>query len=360
MVSYIALVSSDAKIVYGFRTIFAPVCKVRVFTDYIVLQKALAERAFDFVFIDFCMAQSLSDVLADVLFSHPVSRCFFISALAHPAMLKGRVVLRFPQDMLLFLKTDAAHDDGLTDEQNAILSQIVGISPTVKTLKKQILTAARTDIPVLITGETGVGKGLVAKTIHLLSARGNREWVPVNVTENPDGLEASALFGTVRGAFTDAQNRAGYFERAQNSTLFLDEIGELKRDVQAKLLYAVEEGTFRSVGSDVERHTNARLVFATNADLKKRMVQGLFREDLYYRISRLRIAIPPLRERTEDVIPLAKTFAARLGKTLSDSAQTLLTTFTWNGNVRQLANCIERASASCASDCITMEYLSQD
>ena len=360
MISHVALVSTDADIVCGFRTIFSSVCRLRVFADYVALQSALCERSFDFVFIDVAFARSPRGSFSAALFANPSFRCFYLSALPNPAAYNEHAVLRFPQDMAFLLAGDAERGRTFSAEQEAVLSRLVGESAAMQSLKKHIVMAAQSDIPVLITGETGVGKGLVAQTIHRLSSRGSRDFVSVNVTENPDGLEAASLFGTVRGAFTDAQNRTGYFERAQNTTLFLDEIGELKRDVQAKLLYAVENGRFRSVGAEQEKCTNARLLFATNADLQKRMARGEFREDLYYRISRLRIHIPPLRERKEDIVPLARCFAARAHKRLSYLAEELLTTFPWKGNVRQLSHCIERAGIVCGGDTIDVAHITVD
>lgn len=358
MISHVALVSTDTGIVCGFRTMFASVCRLRVFADYAALRSVLCERSFDFVFIDVACAPPLS--FSDGLFADPSFQCFYISAVPNPAAQDDHVVLRFPQDMAILFADDAERARVLSAEQETVLSRLVGESAAMQSLKKRIVVAAQSDVPVLITGETGVGKGLVAQTMHRLSPRGARDFVSVNVTESPDGLEAASLFGTVRGAFTDAQNRTGYFERAQDTTLFLDEIGEIKRDVQAKLLYAVENGTFRSVGSERETCTNARLMFATNADLQKRMARGEFREDLYYRISRLRIHVLPLRERREDIVPLARCFAARAHKRLSCLAETLLTTFPWNGNVRQLSHCIERAGIVCGGDTIDVAHITVD
>ncbi len=360
MVTQVALVSTDADIVCGFRTIFSPVCRLCICADYVALQSMLCERSFDFVFIDVAFARSPCGSFSDVLFDDPSFQCFYISASPHPAARADHAVLRFPQDITFLLVDDAERGRTFSAEQEAILSRIVGESAAMQLLKKQIVVAAQSDVPVLITGETGVGKGLVAQTMHRLSSRGSHDFVSVNVAENPDGLEAASLFGTVRGAFTDAQNRTGYFGRAQDTTLFLDEIGELKRDVQAKLLYAVENGRFRSVGSERETCTNARLMFATNVDLQRRMSRGEFREDLYYRISRLRIHIPPLRERQEDIVPLARSFAARSRKRLSYLAEELLTTFPWKGNVRQLLHCIERAGVVCGGDMIDAAHIMVD
>lgn len=360
MIIHVALISTDADIVCGFRTIFASVCRLRICADYGALQSMLCEQPFDFVFVDAALAHSPRGSFFPALFANPSFRCFYISAVPDLVAYDKRIVLRFPQDMAFLLAKDAECARAFSAEQEAVLARIVGESAAMQSLKKHIVLAAQSDVPVLITGETGVGKGLVAQTMHRLSSRGSHDFVSVNVTENPDGLEAASLFGTVRGAFTDAQNRAGYFERAQNTTLFLDEIGDLKHDVQAKLLYAVENGRFRSVGAEQERRTNARLMFATNADLQQRMARGAFREDLYYRISRLRIHIPPLRERKEDIVPLARCFAARAHKRLSYLAEEVLTTFSWKGNVRQLSHCIERAGIVCGGDTIDVSHIMVD
>ena len=356
MVKRVYLFSHDADLACHFRQLFSSRCTVKLITDVIALKTVLPLPQTDIMLIDF---QSLKNQNVTILLQG-MPRCFCLTKQSSFSG-DGNVLsaVHFPEDIPLLLQKPVTAP-AIPAENRSALDRLGGESSALAAIKEKIVLAAQTDIPVLITGETGTGKGLVAETIHRLSARGNREWVSVNVAAHTDGLEAAALFGTVRGAFTDAQNRAGFFAQAQDTTLFLDEIGELKRDVQTKLLYAVENGRFRSVGAEKETHTNARIICATNADLKKKMALDEFREDLYYRISRLRISIPPLRERTEDIIPLARAFAAQRGKTLSYAAQQLLVTFRWKGNVRQLAHCIERACLTCGGDIIDAPHIAVD
>ena len=230
---------------------------------------------------------------------------------------------------------------------------IVGDSPAIRELTSLIQQVADNDATVLITGESGTGKELVARAIHAQSPRKDAPFVAVNCAAMPASLLESELFGHVRGAFTDAKrSRPGLILQAANGTLFLDEIGEMPLEMQAKLLRVLQERTVRPVGGDQEVPFEARLVTATNRDLEVEVEEKRFREDLFYRINVVHIAVPPLRARQGDVLALAQYFlrkiAERTGKSVEglmpEAAQRLLD-YDWPGNVRELENCMERAVA---------------
>lgn len=205
---------------------------------------------------------------------------------------------------------------------------------------------------VLITGESGTGKELIARAIHNQSARSDRPFVTVNSANLPTELLESELFGHIRGAFTGAlAAKKGYFEVADGGSIFLDEMGTISMETQAKLLRVIQERVFTPLGDTSERQVDVRIVAATNTDLKQAVEEGLFREDLYYRLNVIAINLPPLRERKEDILPLAKHFiakyAAENARQLSDELDpevlSLLEAYHWPGNVRELENLIERA-----------------
>jgi two-component system response regulator AtoC len=204
---------------------------------------------------------------------------------------------------------------------------------------------------VLITGESGTGKELIARLIHDASPRAERPFVPINCGAIPENLLESELFGHVKGAFTGAHvDRGGLFEEADGGTLFLDEIGELPSQLQVKLLRALQEGEIRRVGDSTSRKVDVRLVCATARDLEQEVRDNTFRSDLYYRVNVVRIHLPPLRQRTEDIPPLTRHFIERFAKQLGinvngfePSAMKALLAHPWYGNVRQLENVVERA-----------------
>jgi len=218
---------------------------------------------------------------------------------------------------------------------------------------------------VLITGESGTGKELIARLIHASSPRASRPFVPINCGAIPENLLESELFGHVKGAFTGAHaDRAGLFEEADGGTLFLDEIGELPSQLQVKLLRALQEGEIRRVGDSSSRKVDVRIITATARDLEQEVRAGGFRSDLYYRINVVRIHLPPLRQRTEDIPPLTRYFLERFSGQLGISvtgfepaAMKLLLSFPWYGNVRQLENVVERAMVLAESPTIKPEDL---
>lgn len=228
--------------------------------------------------------------------------------------------------------------------------RIVGQSPAIQQAFRQIALVAASDLSVLITGETGTGKELVAAAIHRHSRRATFPYFPIApVALNPELIE-SELFGHVKGAFTGAAaDRAGLFERAEGGTVLLDEIGDLPTGVQVKLLRVLEQGDYSRVGEVTPRKCDVRILAATNCDLQAAVQRGSFREDLYYRLNGLHIHLPPLRKRTEDIGPLAKYFLNRLEyanveSAISDPLLEELQRRDWLGNIRELRNAIEHAA----------------
>ncbi len=215
-------------------------------------------------------------------------------------------------------------------------------------LLETALKVAGSEATVLVTGESGTGKEVLARLVHQHSPRRDGPMVAVNCTAIPDNLIESELFGHVKGAFTGAiANRKGRFQAAAQGTLFLDEIGELKMDMQAKLLRAIQEREVEPVGSDRTEKVDVRIIAATNKDLHEEVARGTFREDLYYRLSVIPLHIPPLRERPEDIPALANHFLEKLGAPpgvrFSDKTIKLLAQYEWPGNIRELQNSVERS-----------------
>ena len=245
-------------------------------------------------------------------------------------------------------------------EERQHLGRMVGRSDVMRTVFRTVERIAKAEATVLVTGESGTGKELVARAIHDLSPRAEGPFIAVNCGAIPSELIESELFGHERGAFTGAtERRVGRFEAANGGTLFLDEIGELDQAAQVKLLRVLQERTFERVGSSQSITVDVRIVTATNRDLQEEIKNGNFREDLYYRVAVVPVALPALRERREDVRLLAQTFLARLGpdKTLSPAAIGSLENYTWPGNVRELENAIEYSIALCESDTIGQDDL---
>jgi anaerobic nitric oxide reductase transcription regulator len=236
-------------------------------------------------------------------------------------------------------------------QRSATGTQIIGRSPASQRLLREIATVARTDLPVLILGETGVGKELVAQEIHAQSVRSEEALIQVNCAALPESIAESELFGHAAGSFTGAtRDRQGKFEIANEATLFLDEIGELPLTIQPKLLRALQQGEVQRVGEDRLHRVDVRLIAATNRDLAREVEAGRFRADLYHRLAAYPIHVPPLRERQEDIPLLAAHFLdqarRRLGLgsiRLSPEARARLVSFPWPGNVRELENVLNRA-----------------
>ena len=242
---------------------------------------------------------------------------------------------------------------------------IVGNAPALIAAVSRAIQVAPIDLSVLITGESGTGKEFFPQIIHAFSARKHSKYIAVNCGAIPEGTIDSELFGHEKGAFTGAvATRKGYFEEADGGTIFLDEVAELPLTTQARLLRVLESGEFIKVGSSTVQKTNIRVVAATNVDMIKAIEEGRFREDLYYRLSTVNISIPPLRDRGNDIVLLARKFAADFAEryrmpqiTFDESARSQLLRYRWPGNVRQLKNVTEQAALFCAGDTVTATML---
>jgi transcriptional regulator with PAS, ATPase and Fis domain len=244
---------------------------------------------------------------------------------------------------------------------------VLGESPAMRAVLEQARQIATLDEtpPVLVIGETGTGKGLVARTIHAGSSRASKPFIEVNCTAIPATLMEAELFGHERGAFTDAkESRMGLFEAAEGGFLFLDEVGDVEPSLQGKLLKAVEERTVRRVGGIRDRKIDVRILAATNRDLERESQRERFRRDLYFRLAVILLRLPPLRERGGDVLTLAqhflRRFSAKYGKQverLDPRARDLLLSYPWPGNVRELSHVIERAVLWSKGPMLDVEHL---
>lgn len=259
---------------------------------------------------------------------------------------------------LLRLKQTLGHALGMAalappaaPDHAALLPQMVGRSPALCRLRSQLPRVARVLAPLLITGESGTGKEMVAQAVHGLSARRNAPFIAINCAAMPASLIHAELFGHERGAYTGAsRERRGLIEAAQGGTLLLDEIGDLPLDLQASLLRFLQEKTIIRLGSSASRQVDVRVLAATHVDLAQAVARGSFRQDLYYRLNVLGLEVPPLRERREDLLPLAEhffaSFASERGSQLrgfSKAAQQAIAAHDWPGNVRELLNRVRRA-----------------
>jgi two-component system, NtrC family, response regulator AtoC len=248
------------------------------------------------------------------------------------------------------------------------LAGVLGNSPAIRAVMERVRQVAILDEtpPVLITGETGTGKGLVARSLHGSSSRSGKPFIDINCTALPANLMEAELFGYERGAFTDAkESKLGLFEAAEGGFLLLDEVGDLESSLQGKLLRAIEERTVRRVGGIRDRKIDVRILAATNRDLEREVQQGRFRSDLYFRLAVILLHLPPLRERGDDALLLAehflRRFSAKYGKDVRDisaGAREVLLSYPWPGNIRELSHVIERAVLWSRDTTIDVEHLS--
>ena len=327
----------------------------------------LQNRHFDAILLDFPIPQWTPGELleqvrslaptAPVLIRYPEATIPDAVRLAH---LGAHQVLRGGEDPSVFLEQallDKARGRSAAGSSHAgpeaWASLLVGTSPAMRRVYHVIRMVGSRRATVLITGETGTGKEVAARALHLAGPRSRGPWVAVNCSAVPETLLEAELFGHVRGAFTGAvQARAGRFEQAHGGTLFLDEIGDTPPDLQAKLLRVLQEREFERLGSSETVRVDIRVVAATNCDLARRIEQGKFREDLYYRLNVVPLHLPPLRQRRDDIALLAMHFAVKICglerlplKTITDEALDRLSGYAWPGNVRQLENAVEMAIA---------------
>jgi len=246
-------------------------------------------------------------------------------------------------------------------------NSITGTSPSVQKLYGEIMSSAPSEAAILITGENGTGKEMVARTIHQFSLRPEQPFIIINCAAIPEENIDSELFGHEKGAFEEATSKnKGKFELASGGTLFLDEIGDMNINTQAKILRALESKTFQRIGGGRTLHMDVRFVASTNKDLKKEIESGNFREELYFRLNVIPIHVPPLRNRKEDIPMLVDTFLEKMStqssekkKTISESALKFLAGYEWPGNVRELKNLVERLSIMVKGDHIDVEDLPQ-
>lgn len=258
------------------------------------------------------------------------------------------------QKEVAYLKT---RQQGLRDSI-APMTELIGSSPAMKQIYKVISKVARTDANVLILGENGTGKGMVARAIHAHSPRSGEIFMPVDLGSLSESLFESELFGHKKGAFTDARDdRMGRFEAADGGSVFLDEIGNLSAAMQSKLLTVLQTNEVTRIGENKARKFSARVIAATNANLAAMIEEGVFREDLYYRLNTIEIEIPPLRERSEDIPELVKHFLSKYGKkynrpglNISETALKKMAAYHWPGNIRELEHALERAIIMAESD----------
>ena len=240
---------------------------------------------------------------------------------------------------------------------------IIGTSSVMQGVFKNIAKITKTNYTVLITGESGSGKELVAKVIHDYSSRSHSPFIPINMASLPENLIESELFGYEKGAFTGAEKRTlGFFEKANGGTLFLDEIGDMPIDIQARLLRVLQFGEFSRVGGREVIKTDVRIISATNKNLLNSIDQNLFRQDLYYRLNVINIDLPPLKDRENDIVDIAKNFLVKFSdnkKSFDTSALELLKNYSWPGNIRELENLLKRVCALATEKIITDEILSE-
>jgi two-component system response regulator PilR (NtrC family) len=343
--------------------------RVETETDGARARERVAAEEFDLVITDLKLGRHLGlDVLERVKSSWPATEVIVITAFASEEdsrkaqALGARFFVSKPvrNDHLLLMVENALEKRALVRENVRLKREIedrhrfgrlLGKSPAMRELFALIGKIAPARTTVLVTGESGVGKELVARAIHDRSPRAGQEFVAVNCGAIPEGLIESELFGHEKGAFTGAtSSREGLFVAASGGTLFLDEVGELPLTVQVKLLRALQQRTVRAVGGDRDVEVDVRIVAATNRDLADDVKAGRFREDLYYRLNVINLKVPPLRERREDVLLLTEHFLevfardqGRPGLRLSRDAHRALLDYSFPGNVRELENLIERA-----------------
>jgi two-component system, NtrC family, response regulator AtoC len=257
------------------------------------------------------------------------------------------------------IKTHAIDSVRATDAcvENPVLSELVGASPPMLAAKQLLLRYAQSGGPVLITGESGTGKELAARIVHRLSDRATGPFVPRNCAAIPATLFETEVFGSERGAFTDAVSRPGSFERAGGGSLFLDEIGEIPAPVQAKLLRVLETGEVSRLGASRQVQTDVRIITATNTKLADAIAAGRFRSDLFYRISMLPVTLPPLRDRIDDLPLLIASLFASVDSKITRSARDKLCGHPWPGNVRELKNVLGRAALLAGEGEIGEQYI---
>ena len=301
------LLSTSYEMLQALRRFIPPNGDLQLFSTNHQLSK-ISLTDVSCILVDAQLSPKLHPSVSSILQSQPSIPLFYITD-KPPTDNPLQPLMQIPQDLTLLARhlTAACSE---TPVENP-LELLQGTSHAVCTLKTKLQAAATTTTPVLLSGQSGTGKTLAAHIIHLLSDRKKMPFFAVNVATIPPCLAESELFGTTKGAFTDAADRNGYFAAAHGGSLFLDEIGELELSLQSKLLRVFETGMYRHIGSDKEVKTDVRLLFATNRDLRALVKKQLFRQDLYYRISKLVVHVPALSERVEDIPAISQAFLAK-------------------------------------------------
>lgn len=340
----------------------------------------------------------LPDAMADATFGgvKSVTSLQLLSVLSVPVKVDGRVVgliyvdntnvkdlfddvvadllTAFAQQIAIALKNAFAFSElkeshkHLADELRSKyqFSEIIGSGRRMTEILQLVADVADTDATVLIDGENGTGKELFARALHYNSGRNNKPFITVNCGAIPADLIESELFGHTKGAFTGAvKDKRGKFELADGGTIFLDEIGEMAAALQVKLLRVLEDGSYSSIGGEIEKHSDVRVIAATNRNLKKMLEEKTFREDLYYRLNVINFTVPPLKERKEDILILIEHFIKKYKKgatqpKLTKAAEQLLIEYNYPGNVRQLENILQRAVILCKNDLIEIQHLPEE
>ena len=372
----ILIVDDEADVAYSFQRVLAeePVEVVGV-TSGLEGLKRLKKEAYDLVLLDVRIGTEHGiEIFRQIRKEHPKQLVIVMTAhgtaqTAIEAMKLGAfdyILKPFDVPELLSilrraLQTAASMRELVASEGKHLQDEkapgLIGASSAMQKIYKLVGQVARADAAVLLVGESGTGKELVARAIYANSPLAARPYVAINCAAIPDTLLESELFGHERGAFTGAlTQRIGKFERADGGTIFLDEIGDMPLALQAKLLRVLQNGEFQRLGGDQTLRTKVRVIAATNKDLTAMVKEKTFREDLYYRIHVVQIQLPPLRERAEDVLPLAEHFLKRAGKDrglkLSSASKKALQSWRWPGNVRELENAITRAVVCAAAESI--------
>lgn len=347
-------------------------------------QARLKEKEYDLVITDLVMPEvEGTELISFIKEVSPRSKIVVMTAyasvkVARECVQKGAssfILKPFSMEQMYYMVQTALTEKRLMEEEEVSYEELIseniffdmaGKSVEMKKIFHNIITVGATISPVIIFGETGTGKELVARAIHLNSERREKEMLVVDCASLPETLLQSELFGYVQGAFTGAvKDKMGLLQAASEGTIFLDEIGDISSAAQAQLLRFLQNGEYRPVGGTRNLKSNARVIAATNADLEKRVISGRFREDLYHRLNVLTISLPPLRERRDDISILTHYFLREFArqqkkevKTISSNALSILMARSWSGNVRELKNTIERVVTFCRDDIILPYHLS--
>lgn len=365
------LLNSENEYLAGFcNASLKDLCIVQICTTLDKLSENVKEKEIDLILLDFAIIENFGfDYLEEVLAKSNGVKVVILSNVSSPVL----VVKAIQLGVVDFIQLPCAESWFFKKIQNILSSinsaktkaenfkppieEIIGESELMKKLKDDISVYAKSELPILIHGETGTGKSFIAEEIHKLSARKNEIFYHINCAAVPESLAEAEFFGSTEYAFTGASNRAGYFEIANHGTFFLDEIGEMNLGIQSKLLSVLDTKKFYKVGSTKEIEVDIRFLFATNVDLKQSMTEKKFRRDLFHRISALELYVPPLRDRKEDIPLLANMFLRKTTKSFTNLAMEKMINHTWKGNIRELENVIQRAIVLSPENLISEESI---